>query len=88
MLFLFMKKIKILLIFKDNGEGFLFNFYFVGIINISACYSGIFLTGMILQQEEQCWQGMTFSKYPYPFASTRLIYVFLQKYILITSKVL
>ena len=35
MLFLFMKKIKILLIFKDNGEGFLFNFYFVGIIKIS-----------------------------------------------------
>jgi len=30
-----MKKIKILLIFKDNGEGFLFNFYFIGIINIS-----------------------------------------------------
>ena len=35
MLFLFIKKIEILLIFKDNGEGFLFNFYFVGIINIS-----------------------------------------------------
>ena len=30
-----MKKIKILLIFKDNGEGFLFNFYFIGIFNSS-----------------------------------------------------
>ena len=30
-----MKKIKILLIFKDNGEGFLFNFYFIAIINSS-----------------------------------------------------
>ena len=30
-----MKKIKILLIFEDNGEGFLFNFYFIGIINSS-----------------------------------------------------
>ena len=36
MFFLFMEKIKILRIFKDNGEGFLFNFYFIGIINSSA----------------------------------------------------
>ena len=35
MFFLFMEKIKILRIFKDNGEGFLFNFYFIDIINSS-----------------------------------------------------